>query len=268
MKFAQLSFFLILFSSNISFAENKLKTAVEETLETNTQSIKSQQNVDEYADDTRDMLHQYRSTLRKIDSLKTYNDQLDKLTAKQLETTDSLSAQINSIAETRQNIVPLLLRMIEVLEEFISLDAPFLQEERLARIDLLKTMMDRPDVSLPDKYRRIMEAYQIEMEYGRTIDTMTETITSNDTPTTVEILRIGRLSIFYQTLDGKESGYWDKQEKQWNPLTDDYNRSIAQGILIAKKQAPPDLIKLPVTAPEEIILEENTVEGNTREEIK
>ncbi len=262
MKFAQLSFFLLMFSANISFAENKLKTAVEETLETNTQSIKSQQNVDEYADDTKDMLHQYRTTLRKIDSLKIYNNQLEKLTEKQLETADSLSDQINSIAETRQNIVPLLLRMIEVLEEFVSIDAPFLQEERLARIDLIKGMMDRPDVSLPDKYRRIMEAYQIEMEYGRTIDTMTETITINNTPVTVEVLRIGRLSIYYQTLDAKESGFWSKQEKQWIVLTDDYNRSIAQGIQIAKKQAPPDLIKLPITAPEQIILNEITMEEN------
>ena len=249
-----------MFLSNMSFAENKLKIAVEETLETNKQAIKSQQNIDEYADDTKDMLHQYRTTLRKIDSLKIYNNQLEKLTAKQLETANSLSQQINSIAETKQNIVPLLLRMIEVLDEFVSIDAPFLQAERLARIDLIKGMMDRPDVSLPDKYRRIMEAYQIEMEYGRTIDTMTETITTNSTSITVEILRIGRMSIFYQTLDGKESGFWDKQKKQWSPLADDYNRSIAQGIQIAKKQAPPDLIKLPVTAPEEIILEEIALE--------
>ena len=262
MKFAQLSFFLFLFSSSISFAENDLQTAVEETLETNELAIKSQQNIDEYADDTEDMLVQYRTTLRKIDSLKTYNDQLEKLTAKQLETADSLSEQINSIAETRQNIVPLLLRMIEVLEEFVSIDAPFLQEERLARIELIKGMMDRPDVSLPDKYRRIMEAYQIEMQYGRTIDTMTETITTNDTPVTVEVLRIGRLSLFYQTLDGKESGYWDKKKKKWNPLTDDYNRSIAQGIQIAKKQAPPDLIKLPISAPEAITLDDITMEEN------
>jgi len=256
MKFAQLSFFLLIFSSSICFAENKLQTAIEETLETHAQAKKSQQKVDEYADDTKDMLYQYRATLRKIDNLKIYNDQLERLTAKQLETAESLSDQINSIAETQQNIIPLLLRMIETLEEFILIDAPFLQEERLTRIDLIKGMMDRPDVSLPDKYRRIMEAYQIEMEYGRTIDTITETINTNGTPSTVEILRIGRLSIFYQTLDGKESGYWDKQEKQWLSLSDDYNRSIAHGIQIAKKQAPPDLIKLPVTAPEEIIMEE------------
>jgi hypothetical protein len=70
------------------------------------------------------------------------------------------------------------------------------------------------------------------------------------------------LSLFYQTLDGKGSGYWDKKEKKWSPLTDEYNRSIAQGILIAKKQAPPNLIKLPITAPEEIILGKITMEEN------
>lgn len=252
MKFTQLSLWLLMITSSTSFAESKLETAIEETLETHAQAKQSQQNIDEYADNTKDMLHQYRATLRKIESLRTYNDQLDKLTAKQLETVDSLSDQINSIAETQQNIVPLLLRMIEVLEDFVSLDAPFLQEERIARVNLIKNMMDRPDVSLPDKYRRIMEAYQIEMNYGRTIDTITETIQTNNTPSTVEILRIGRLSIFYQTLDGKESGYWDKQSNQWKSLSDDYNRSIAQGILIAKKQAPPDLIKLPIAAPVEI----------------
>ena len=252
MKYALLSIFLFTIPSTTVFAANTLQTAVEETLNGHTQAKKSQQNVDEYADKTKDMLHEYQATLRKIDSLKTYNNQLEKLTAKQLEAVDSLTEQISSIAETQQNIVPLLLRMIEVLEEFVSLDTPFLKEERVARIELIKNMMDRPDVTQPDKYRRIMEAYQIEMEYGRTIETITDTIQINDTPITVDILRIGRISIFYQTFDGKESGYWDKQDKQWKILSEDYNRSIAQGILIAKKQAPPNLIKLPIPAPDEI----------------
>lgn len=252
MKYALLSFYLLTISSTTVFAENTLQTAIEETIESHAQAKQSQRNVDTYADKTKDMLYEYRTVLRKIDSLIIYNNQLEKLTEKQLETVASLTDQISSIAETQQNIVPLLLRMIEVLEEFVSLDAPFLKEERIARVELIKNMMDRPDVSLPDKYRRIMEAYQIEMEYGRTIETMTDTIQTNDTPSTVNILRIGRISIFYQTLDGKESGYWDKQDKQWKTLSQDYNRSIAQGILIAKKQAPPDLIKLPIPAPEEI----------------
>lgn len=252
MKFTSLSFCILLVSPSIAFSENKLKSAVEETLETNVHAQQSQQNIDKHADDTKDMLQQYRITLRKIDNLKTYNDQLEKLTENQLKTTVSLSEQMNNIAETQQNIVPLLLRMIEVLEEFVSLDAPFLQEERIARVNLLKNMMDRPDISLPDKYRRIMAAYQTEMEYGRTIDTRTETIQISNSSSTVEILRIGRLSIFYQTLDNEESGYWDKQVKQWKTLSEDYNRSIAQGIQIAKQQAPPNLIRLPIVAPVEI----------------
>ncbi len=252
MKFTLLTFCLLMISSTVSFAENKLQTAIEETLETNIQSKQSQETIDKYADSTKDMLQQYRAVLRKTESLRSYNDQLDKLTGNQLETVASLDDQINSIAETQQNIVPFLLRMVEVLDEFIALDSPFLQEERNNRIALIKDMMDRPDVSLSDKYRRIMEAYQIEMDYGRTIDTTTGTIQTNNSPSTVELLRIGRLSIYYLTLDGQQSGYWDKLDKQWKPLSDDYNRSIAKGIQIAKKQAPPDLIKLPIVAPENI----------------
>lgn len=252
MKFTQLSLCLLLLTSHVCFAENKLQTAVKETLETNAQAEQSQEHIDAYVDKTKDMLQQYRTILRKTESLKAYNEQLEKLTDNQLETVASLDVQINSIAETQQNIVPFLLRMVETLDEFIALDSPFLKEERTSRVALLKDMMDRPDVSLSDKYRRIMEAYQIEMEYGRTIDATTGTIQTNNSPSTVDLLRIGRLSIFYQTLDGKESGYWDKREKQWKPLSEDYNRSIAKGLQIAKKQAPPDLIKLPVVAPDNL----------------
>lgn len=105
MKYALLSFFLLMSSSTTGFAENILQTAIEETIESHAQAKQSQQNIDTYADKTKDMLHEYRTALRKIDSLKTYNDQLEKLTAKQLETVDSLTDQISSIAETQQNIV-------------------------------------------------------------------------------------------------------------------------------------------------------------------
>ena len=63
---------------------------------------------------------------------------------------------------------------------------------------------------------------------------------------TVDILRVGRLLISFQTLDGKMSGVWNKKSKSWEKLSSEYNRSIKQGLQIAKKQAPPELIKLPI----------------------
>jgi hypothetical protein len=227
-----------------------LDAAIEDTVKTIDESRQSQQTIDKLADETTDMLQEYRTTVQQLDSLESYNQQLEKLITTQDETLVSIAKQLDSVEETQRNIVPLMLNMIDVLEKFIALDMPFLLEERHARLQIIREMMDRPDVTLPDKYRRIMESYQIEMDYGRTINTSSDTIELDNKKYTVDTLRIGRVALLYQTLDGARSGYWDKQEKTWKALPDEYNLSVARGILIARKQSPPDLFKIPVQAPE------------------
>ena len=227
-----------------------LDTAIEETVKSNEESYQSQKTIDKLADETTDMLQEYRNTLQQIDSLQTYNTQLEKLISTQKKSIATIRKQFNNIEQTQRNIIPLTLKMVSTLDEFIRLDMPFHVNERETRVNIIREMMDRPDVSLPDKYRRIMEAYQIEMEYGRTIDTYSDNIVKDGKNYAVNILRIGRVALLYQTLDGKECAYWDKVEKAWKGLPDDYNASIAEGILIADKQSPPDFINVPVSAPE------------------
>ena len=233
-----------------TYAETEaLESAITDTVKTNEDAKESQQTIDKLADETTDMLQEYRNTLQQIDSLKTYNNQLEKLIGNQKESIATIRKQLNSIEQTQRNIIPLMLNMVNILGDFVRLDMPFHVEERKTRVKTIKEMMDRPDVNLPDKYRRIMEAYEIEMEYGRTIDTYSDNVVKDGKNYTVNILRIGRVAMLYQTLDGKECGYWDKVQKTWKGLPDDYNSSIAEGILIADKQSPPDFINVPVSAP-------------------
>ncbi len=223
-----------------------LDSAIDTKLKSQEQTVKSQKTIDDLTSQTQDMMQQYRDAIRKIDSLNTYNGQLSKLVKQQKTSLNTIQRQLDNVEETQRSIVPLMLKMIATLEKFVSLDIPFLKQERKQRVVALKEMMDRPDATLPDKYRRIMEAYQIEMEYGRTIESYTDTLSMNDQEYTVDVLRIGRLLMAFQTLDSELSGVWNKEKKSWEKLPADYNRSIKHGIQIAKKQAPPDLIKLPV----------------------
>ena len=225
-----------------------LKSAVETRLEAQKEIVDSQKKVETIAIKTKDMVKQYRDTIRKSDSINTYNKQLAKLIRQQKNELASIQRQLDNVDETQRSIVPLMLKMIDTLEQFISLDLPFLQNERQNRVAFLKEIMDRPDVNLPDKYRRIMEAYQIEIEYGRTIETYTDTVTMDGQEYTVDVLRVGRLLLAFQTLDGSQSGTWDKQSKSWQKLSSEFDRSINKGLQIAKKQAPPELIKLPISA--------------------
>ncbi len=223
-----------------------LESAVNTKLQAQKDILQSQENVDQRVTQTRELAREYRAIIRKTDSLETYNTQLSKLIAQQKISLVAIKRQLDNAEETQRSIVPLMIKMIETLEKFVQLDLPFLLQERQQRVASLKDIMDRPDVALPEKYRRIMEAYQIEMEYGRTIATYTDTISMEGQTYTVNMLRIGRLLVSFQTLDGKLSGHWHREHKIWEVLPSAYNRSIAQGIKIAKKQTPPELIKLPV----------------------
>ena len=43
------------------------------------------------------------------------------------------------------------------------------RDERRQRAANLKNLLDQPDVSVAEKYRRVMEAYQVETEYGHVL---------------------------------------------------------------------------------------------------
>jgi FtsZ-binding cell division protein ZapB len=232
---------------NVSAIETEpLKSALETKLQEQNDVVTSQKKVDSLVEQTRDLAQEYRDAIRKSDSLGIYNKQLSKLIKRQKSDLHSIQRQLDNVEETQRSIVPLMLKMIDTLDKFVALDLPFLLGERQQRIASLKEIMDRPDVTLPDKYRRIMESYQIEMEYGRTIETYTDTLKMDGQKYTVDILRVGRLLMAFQTLDGESSGSWNKESKSWQKLPSEYDRSINQGLQIAKKQAPPELIKLPV----------------------
>jgi len=138
--------------------------------------------------------------------------------------------------------------MIDALAKFIELDVPFLQKERNERVAKLRKIMNRADVTESEKYRRLMEAYQIENEYGRTIEAYRDEIELQNKMTTVDFLRVGRVVLLYQTLDGQQAGMWDQQTRKWKTLPREYLASIPKALRIARKQAAPDLIRLPIPA--------------------
>ncbi len=235
--------FLLLLSPIASIADTDVvEKAISGQVKTEQAAKQSQQKIDKLDDQTSQMLAEYRSVLRQIDSLKAYNDQLDKLVNSQQNELSSIKQQLQNIETTQRDIVPLMLNMVDVLEQFVALDIPFLPEERQNRITQLKTLMERADVTLAEKYRRVLEAYQVETEYGRTIESYQGELKLNNELFTVDFLRVGRVSLYYLTLDGQQAGYWDNG---WKLLDSSYRKDIEKALKIAKKQLPPDLLVLP-----------------------
>jgi hypothetical protein len=225
-----------------------LQVALDERTKANEAAKASQKRVDEISDETEAMLVDYRGTLKQIDSLNIYNGQMRELIAAQEEELASLQEQVDRVELVARAVTPLMAKMIASLETFIDLDIPFLPDERGLRMQDLKELMSRSDVTNSEKYRRLMEAYQIENEYGRTIEAYRATIDNTGSERTVDFLRIGRIALVYLTLDGQEAGAWNQREREWQVLDNSYINGIKQGLRVARKQAAPELIRVPLLA--------------------
>jgi len=215
--------------------------------EGNDESAEAQKAIDELSDQTDDLLAKYRTTLKQIDSIRVYNGQLRGLISSQGEELDSLRDQLDRVEEVGRSVTPLMLRMIDALEATVDLDIPFLLEERTADVAALRKLMTKASVSTSEKYRMIMEAYQDENEYGRTIEAYRANIATPDGgEVKVDFLRFGRIALVYQTLDGREAGVWNQETKSWDKLDASYRTAVREGLRIARKQSAPDLIRLPL----------------------
>ena len=248
---ALLALLILLPLAAMGASQKALNKVVAEQQATEKAAQRSQEKIDRLADRTEAMLAEYKLALAQRDALERYNDQLEKLVASQNRELEALTAQLSEIDTTQQGVLPLLARMLDALEKFIALDLPFLPEERQGRLAELRALMDRADLSLAEKFRRVLEAYQIELDYGRTLEAYTGELESQGERRSVEFLRLGRLVLLYQTLDQQETARWDPASGRWQPLDPSYRKWVRQGLRMARKQVPPDLLKLPVPAPQE-----------------
>lgn len=223
-----------------------IKPAIDSAKQINESAASSQEKINAYSEQADSKLQTFKTINKEIEGLRVYNSQLQKQIANQVEEMADLNKSIDEVSVIERQITPLMMRMIDGLEQFVQLDVPFLPEERAERIENLRDMMDRADVSASEKFRRVMEAYQVEMDYGRTMEAYSGILSLGGQERDVDFLRVGRSVLAYQTRDASEQGVWNQDTKTWDLLDSSYRTQITNGLRMAKKQKAPDLLMLPV----------------------
>lgn len=217
----------------------------------NREASAAQKQIESLDDEAQQLLSQYRTVVTEAASYESYSKQLEQSIESQRAELGRIEEQMGRAGDTARDVLPLTARLIDDLDQFIALDVPFQITERTQRIAGLRELMNRADVSLSEKYRRVIEAYLIELEFGRTMEVYEGVLATGSEPLTVDFLRIGRVALLYQTPDGKQTGYWDQDSKSWVEAAD-YERAFKKGARVATKQDAPDLIVAPVHAPKEM----------------
>ena len=226
-----------------------LDQVVAQRMAVNDDGAKSQVRIDKLSDDTDRLIAEYRVVIQRIDALRVYNQQVSELIVSQEEEMTSFRRQIDDVELVGREVTPLMLGMLDSIENFVELDVPFLPEERAERIAGLHDVMVRADVTDAERYRRIMEAYEVENEFGRTIEAYQGELNLDGLTRQVDFLRVGRVAFLYQTLDGSETGVWNQEKRAWTDAGGSAS-AVRLGIRMARKQTAPDLLKLPLPTAE------------------
>jgi hypothetical protein len=214
----------------------------------------AQKQVDSVADQTEKIVNDYRSVTKVVDGLRVYNALLQTQLDNQESEMQALTESIANVALIERQIIPLMTRMVDALDGFVQLDTPFLMKERTDRIARLRETMERSDVSAAEKFRIVIEGYQIENDYGRTIEAYKGSTEINGNQLEVDFLRIGRVALLYQTVGGAHTGAWDAESGAFTELPPAvYQKQVLDGLKIARKQVAPDLLVVPVAAPTRVM---------------
>lgn len=212
----------------------------------------SQERVNEVVEGTRSLTDQYRGINKEIDGLRVYNRLMTAQVQGQEATLEDIALSMDQVDVINRQIFPLMEDMIDGLEQSVALDIPFLLEERQDRMAGLTEIMSRSDVSVAEKFRKVMEAYQIELDYGSSVENYTQSLELPDLGVRdYNMLRIGRVGLYFQSDDAGITGWWNAQAGNWELLDNENRNEIRKGLRMARQLIAPELLLLPVPAPQE-----------------
>jgi len=210
----------------------------------------SQERINQVVEGARSLTDQYRAVNKEIDGLKVYNRLMTAQTNGQNATLEDISISMDQVDVINRQIFPLMERMIDGIEQSIALDIPFLMEERTNRVAALKETMERSDVSVAEKFRKVMEAYQIEMDYGSSNEYYVQSLQIDGSTREYNMLRIGRIGLYFQSDDTSITGWWNAELGAYEELGNEHRNEVRKGIRVARQLIAPELVLLPVPAPE------------------
>lgn len=239
---------LLFFSS--ALAAQSLGTVLAADIKKMQANEASQKRVEGIVSETDKLENQYRQITKETDGLNVYIELLQSRVDAQQREINNLDGATDKITVIQRQIVPQMKKMIDSLESFIELDMPFLKEERTERIARLNRLLERSDVSVAEQFRSVVEAYKIESGFGHSIESYKGKVNDGGTERDVDFLRVGRIGLYWQTGDASITKAWNMKTGQWVDLGDEYRNAVRTGLQIAEEQRAPELLLLPIPAPE------------------
>lgn len=221
--------------------------ALEASLAAQRAARDSQARVNRLDDETKALREKERAAQWQALQLSAYADQLEQEAAAEEKKRQQLEEELARVASTGTDLLPLLRRMVVELDAFIAADLPFQQTLRQQRVRDLKALLDDDSRRSADKFRRVIDAYRSEVDYGHAIGTEDAELDCGGVGRgQATLVHVGRIGFYCLSADARNAGVWDAGRKIWRRLDDDAIAGVQRAIAVARGESPPELLVLPV----------------------
>ena len=206
----------------------------------------TQLRLDDWAEEKAGLTSRYRSALAGVEWLgRRKSEETEKLDALEARIAE-MSRRLSEAQRLESSIQDSLMVILVKLEDSVRHGLPFLPRERALRLGSVRQDLIQPHIPPAEKLRRLLEALQIEAGYASTVEVYQDRIGIDGQEVHADILRLGRLSLFWRTPDGDRVGHFDRAQGRWIELSGGYERAIARAMEMATRMRPMELIDLPL----------------------
>lgn len=235
----------------IDSSRAEVKEVEEKTAKAIQKKLEVQKMANKWINEKEAIINEMRQINNELKWYEFQTKKFNKYVNKQRQKLQRMKQEKQELNTMQLRLEPYLEEKIAHLENFIDNDLPFNNESRNSHIKYLQESLYDPDLSLPEKLRRVIKAYQREAKYGMTIGAEKRELNIKGKTIKAQIFRLGRLKLFYSSLDGQHIGIWNQKENKWEKIDDQYKRALQKAIDIANQQKAVELVKLPVGGLEE-----------------
>jgi hypothetical protein len=220
-----------------------LSGTVDETIDT---EQATQEMRDEWATEKAEYENRYRVARSNVDWLRQRIEVEQQRSAALDDRVAELERRLDESGRLQAVIQDSMVAVLHRLERVVDADLPFLAQERQQRLQFLRAELAKPEVDPAEKLRRLLEGLLVEAQYGETVEVTQEKITIGGNEVFVDMLRVGRLAMFWRSPDGTMIGTWDPVTEAYAELPGGYSRTLQKAMEMATRMRPVQLLSLPL----------------------
>ncbi|TGY88512.1 DUF3450 domain-containing protein [Marinicauda algicola] len=240
-------------AGSAAFAQSPLDQALQVARSSTQQGAQAQEQIDEVADQADDLERQYLALRQQIEDQEVFVQQQEVFLQSQQVEISELQRQLERVDTLEAEVTPMLLEMTVALEDFIAQDLPFQMQLRQSRLDNIRNLLGDATVSVAETYRVILNAYEIESSYGRSLRVYSDVVELDGVPQDVKFLQLGRVALIRVFQSGDRAGEMEimtKDNQEWRALPGSFAQNVQRAIRIGEEVTTPEVFIAPLPGPE------------------